>query len=203
MIKVYLTPEEMSKCWEMAKARHEQARGFGSKCLLEQGQEKNPIKVDAIGLYGEVAYCKAFGLPTSLVFDDDRSNLEDLQLGDVRHNGYWVDIKASEWKTAKLIYPVVKEWRCKADYLCLVTCHKNECVIRGFSSKSNFMREENIGKINNSRPSYILEQEQLTMDVPMNGLNRYNKPRRRRFSHPFDFWNNGFFDPSDPRNGEG
>lgn len=205
MIRVTLTPEEMSKCWDLARERHNNAREHGSHCLLEQGQEKNPIKVDAIGLYGEVAYCKAFGLPTSLVFDDDRDCLEDLQLGDVKHNGYWVDIKASEWKTAKLIYPVVKQWRCKADYLCLVTCYKNECIIRGFASKEEFMREENIGKINNSRPLFILEQDQLRMNVPMNNLEDEYSVRKGRdpFSAHLNFWNDNLFDPRDIRNGEG
>jgi hypothetical protein len=181
-IKVYLTPEEMSKCWTMAKDRHKTARKLGSVCRLEQGQEKNPIKVDAIGLYGEVAYCKAFGLDTALVFEDERQDLFELQKGDVFHNGHWVDIKASEWKTAKLIYPVEKQWRCKADYLCLVTVFRNECMIRGFASKENFMASDNIGNIGKSRDLYIMKQDRLTFDVPMN---------------------HDVYDYLDPRNGEG
>ena len=161
MIKVRLTPNELSMCWQKANERHQSARAHGAVCTLELKAKGNPIDQDYIGIAGEVAYCKAFGLDTSLVLEDNRESLEELQQGDIKHNGVWVDLKASRHARARLIYPVMKKYRCKAEYLCLTTIDKDVVTIHGFARKEDFMRDENIGSLSGSRPLFILDQERL------------------------------------------
>ena len=181
---VRFTEEEMDRCWELGQSRHNQARSNGSVCRLEQGMEKQPFHIDYIGALGELAYCKAYGLPVSLVLEDDRQSLEALQQGDINHNGVWVDIKTSEHETARLIYPVEKKHRCKADYLCLVVVQGNTAVVKGFCKSDNFMREENIGRLRESRPLYILSQDRLEREPYFLTINRN---RGFRSSNIFDF----------------
>lgn len=160
-MKIRLTPEEMQRCWAVANERHQSARANGAVCTLELTAKNNPLDQDYIGIAGEVAYCKAFGLDTSLVLEDNRETLEELQQGDIKHNGVWVDLKASRHARARLIYPVMKKHRCKAQYLCLTTIDKDVVTIHGFARKEDFMRDENIGTLAGSRPLFILDQDQL------------------------------------------
>lgn len=162
-ITVELSPQQMKKCHELAEKRHQSARSTGAICTLELKAKEDPILQDYIGLIGEVAYCIAYGLDTNKVFEDKRETLEELQQGDVYHNGVFVDLKSSTWVNAKLIYPVQKKHRCKADYLCLVTVdlEASTATIRGFAKAEDFMRDENVGSLRGSRPLYIMEQRDL------------------------------------------
>lgn len=161
MNTIRLTPEELHKCWMIANARHQSARANGAVCTLELAAKDNPLDQDFVGIAGELAYCKAFGLDTSLVLEDNRETLEELQQGDINHNGVWVDLKSSRHPRARLIYPVQKKHRAKAEYFCLTTIDKDVVTIHGFAHRDTFMREENIGTLNGSRPLYILDQDQL------------------------------------------
>lgn len=182
MITVRLTPDEMKLCWEKANERHQSARKHGAVCTLELKAKENPIDQDYIGIFAEVAYCKAYGLPTSLVFDDQRDDLEELQLGDIKHNGIWVDLKSSRHKNARLIYPVQKKHRCKAQYLCLVVVYNDTATIKGFSKSSEFMRDENIGTLAGSRPLYILDQDQLEKEPSFINPHQPKKGRETGFN---------------------
>ncbi len=154
-MEITLNELEIAIAKHLAKSRYEHARSNGI-VDRKMGDQSN-WETDLEGVASEIAFCKMSNLYPDLNIGLDRDY-------DCVYNGKKVDVKATKYKTGKLLATLKKKDSDIDIFVLLIgECPKYKFV--GWATKEELISEENIGNLGKGR-GYILEQRRLhTNDI--------------------------------------
>lgn len=150
---IVLSPEEIKIAQFLGKKRRESARSNGVKDT--QVGKQNPVDIDVDGMLAELAFAKSFNLYPDMTVGP-RSGGADFILKD----GTTVDVKATRYKTGKLL-ATKKKTQQPCDYYVLAVINEDNTVkLCGMSSKEKLFTEGNLINLGHGE-GYAVTQENL------------------------------------------
>jgi hypothetical protein len=156
--EVALNPQEQTVCRALAKKRHANNRKAGTP-NAKRGPQSNE-QTDLEGIGAEFAFAKLFNLYPDLSIEPRTA---DTDTGDCTlRDGRAVDVKATQYKTGKLI---AVPWKKSGVQLyALMTGVFPTYTFRGFMEATELLREERLGTLGYG-PTHIAHQEELVSFV--------------------------------------
>jgi len=158
MIFCKLAKNEQSLCESIAKKRYENARekGFHKSKIMDVNSHTT-LDVDGVG--SEMAAAKVLNVYYDIETDFQAN---ELPTHDLMYKGKTVDVKATKYKTGRLIVmPHKKHDQC--DLYLLVVGEFPEYYVVGAATFDEIVQEENWGDpFGRGKPAYFLDQHKLT-----------------------------------------
>ncbi len=156
--EVVLNAQEQAVCRALSKRRHAANRKAGTRNAKRGPQSNDQTDLEGIG--AEFAFAKLFNLYPDFSIQPRKSGDDhgDCKLRD----GRGVDVKATRYKTGKLI--AVPWKKSGAELFALMTGTFPKYIFRGFMEAGNLLREERLGSLGYG-PTYIAEQTELASYV--------------------------------------
>lgn len=152
--EVTLNPPEQAICLALAKQRHAANRAAGIRNAKRGRQSDEETDLEGIG--AEVAFCKLFNVYPDLSIEPRKADQDE---GDCKlKDGRGVDVKATQYKTGKLIAVPWKKHN--APLFALMIGKFPKYAFKGFMPSEDLLREERIGSLGYG-PTYIAQQEEL------------------------------------------
>lgn len=149
-----MTPVEANIAQTLAVMRHTVCRV--NDVPDKQMGEQDPIQIDRDGVLAEMAFGKAFNLyPDFSIYP--RKGGADL----IGRNGKKIDVKATRYKTGRLLIHIEKEVT-EVDIYVLAIVDGNTVDLVGYITAQDAMKEENIGDLGRGR-GYVIERDQLKL----------------------------------------
>jgi len=149
---INLSSEEVKIANFLGKKRRESARANGVKDA--QVGKQNPINIDVDGMLAELAFAKAFNLYPDMTVGP-RSGGADFTLS----NGKTIDVKATRYKTGKLL-ATKKKTQQPCDYYVLAVVSDISVTLCGMVTKEKLFNDSNLINLGHGE-GYAVSQENL------------------------------------------
>tara|TARA_R110000822_G_scaffold14535_1_gene50987 strand:+ start:5380 stop:5874 length:495 start_codon:yes stop_codon:yes gene_type:complete len=150
---VQMTPAETVIALTLAVMRNTTARQHN--VADKQMGKQDPIEIDRDGLLAEMAFGKKNNLYPDFTIGP-RQGGADL----ITHNGLTIDVKATRYKTGRLVIHSAKQIK-DADLYVLGIVSDNAVDLVGYIKAIDALKEENIGDLGHGK-GYLIEQSRLT-----------------------------------------
>ena len=160
MITITLTPSEQRIARWLAQSRYEANRAAYTTNQRMGPQSDEQTDIEGIG--AELAFCKLNNLYPDLS-TDHRPN-EDAML----HNGARVDVKATQYRSGRLL---VAAWKIKiaADIYALMVGKFPTYQYAGFATREEVFDPNNVNDLGHGE-AYTIPQDRLRMRLYTDGL---------------------------------